>query len=295
MPKKTISTFNGLTQTAGVAHSLIVVPAQPGGSGQISIPSGSTIANVPAMATMPTVTSFRGFINGDATPGNVQYFLQFFNQATVPANSTVPLASFLVTSTNGFAFAASDISTSGLEVWLLNNVPVQTGLIVCLSTTEATLTISTGAVTMDLSVDIDSSELPIFGLTKVGPMTGAAFTCWTAVQQAAGTYNTLVSLEATELLGADRWLYFVDVAGLADINGRPMGFPPIFLPANSTIKLSFGRGRQFVSMTNVKTLSMGLGIYVADALVTWNNSTIPPTKGVYVTTTNSATLTAYIK
>jgi len=291
MPKKTISTFNGLTQTAGVAHSLIVVPAQPGGSGQISIPVDQilTIANVPAMATMPTVTSFRGFINGDVTPGNAQYFLQFFNQATVPANGAVPLASFLVTSTNGFAFAASDISTSGLEAWLLANTPVQAGLIVCLSTTEATLTISTGAVTMDLSVDIDSSELPVFGLTKFGPTTAALWTIWTAANQAAGTYNTLVSLEVTDLYGEDEWLYFCDGAG------KPLGFPPVFLPANSKLILSFGRGQQFVSFQKADVLSYGLSIVVANALLTWNNSTVPPTRSAFNGAGHSVSFTAYIK
>lgn len=266
MPKLTVSTFNGLTQAAGVSTNLII-----------------------STSSLPVIQNVFGYVNGNATPGATQYWLHLFNQATVPANGTVPLMSLQVLSSDGFYFDWTDL---GLQTGNLTNLPGTGGWVLCLSSTEATLTIGTGAITMDCSVVYDSSVIPIPGLLKYGPSSTPTATIWTTAQGAAGTFSTLFSLRIQERVGADHYVYiFTDVT--VQNHAIANGWQPIKLLANTTLELSFSRGFNPRGLNRSYVLSKGCYVYIEDSLITFDNSTIPPTMNNDSITTNAAYITAF--
>lgn len=137
MPTQTVSTFNGLTQAAGAAFSLILTTN-----------------------TLPTITRISGYCNGVV---NTQYFLQLFNTSVAPANASVPLYEQQILGGDGFTFHTLGLDTSKLSNGTL--IPAN-GLILCLSTTEGVLTLGTGAVTMNVEVELDATQ-DVFPLNQV--------------------------------------------------------------------------------------------------------------------------------
>jgi hypothetical protein len=266
MPKTTVSTFNGVTQTAGVSTSLII-----------------------STNSFPSIKTVYGYANGNVTPGAVQYFLQLFNQATVPANGTVPLASLQVLSSDGFVFDWVDF---GLSTGNLTKTLGSSGWILCLSTTEATLTIGTGNVTMDCNVDFDSYIVPVRGLIKYGPATGPTQQIWSNAQGVAGTYSRLFSLKVTELLGANRFIQvFNDITtgDLVPANNIPL----IPLAANSTVNLSFSGGIVMFGVNRSYVQKRGCFIYILDSIPTFDNTVTPAQISNANVTANSASVTAF--
>jgi len=177
MSTQTVSTLNGVTQTAGASASLII-----------------------SANALPNLLAITGYCNGTT---NAQYFLQLFNQATVPADTAVPLYSWQVLGTDGFLFnfRPDGLDTSKLKDGILNPA---SGLILCLSTTEGTLTIGTGNITMDVQVDLDSPQgiIPI-PQTFVGDTTTAVASLTVAADP---SQNKLVSYNVKNSTGADGYL-----------------------------------------------------------------------------------------
>jgi len=189
MPVKTISTFNGVTQAAGAATNLII-----------------------STNSLPVIRAIYGYCNGTA---NAQYFLHFFNSTTIPANGTVPLRSLQVLGGDGFG--PYNYVEAGLDPaqWDTGGALVtSSGLIVCLSSTEATLTIGTGGVTMDIEVDIDTEDLPLLGQTAVGDLTTPVATFQTVV--ADPSTSLLTSFNCKNLTAGTRYLMLF---GKSPVNG----------------------------------------------------------------------------
>lgn len=269
MPKQTISTFNGLTQTPGAGFSLII-----------------------STNSLSTIQSIYGYINGNATPGAAQYWLQLFNQATVPSNATVPLASLQVLSSDGFQF---DWTEWGLQTENLTKLITTSGWIICLSTTEATLTLGTGNVTMDCSVDIDAGIIPIFNAVSTGRIAGNC-SVWTEADGAVNNHLLLSAfIENGEATARYVGVFLDDGTGLNGNTSVFAGNIPIFvLPASQNITLNFGRGINPSGCDRTYVQRYGCRILVFNNLPVFDNGFIPPKFATQVVV-NVVHITAYYK
>lgn len=223
-----VSTFNGRTQTAGVATSLII-----------------------CTQGLPVVQSIKGYCNGTA---NTQYFLQFFRQSTVPTDTSVPLLSLQVLGVDGFIF--NDKPTGWDSQQLRSSVGLTTnnnGLIVCLSTTEATLTLATGGVTMDIAVEVDTGELPILGQTSVGDTTTAVASLLVAADP---SQNKIMSFNVTNNTGGVAYLMLFGLV-------PSTGMTPVQqwkFTSGQNLKMPFGSG--FFILDGDSNYAIHTGIYL---------------------------------
>ena len=139
----------GATQTPGAAFSLAIAQA----------------------GTKISILDYSGYVNGSA---NTQYWLMFFAQPTVPANGTQPLYKEQVIGVDGFRFGYMPKGVQSAQFMALSQAVQQPnlgGLIACLSTSSETLTLATGAVTMDLDVFIEEYESLQPNTTIAGDLT----------------------------------------------------------------------------------------------------------------------------
>lgn len=270
MPTKLISTFNGQTQAAGAGTSLII-----------------------ASSSLPTVQEIWGYCNGSA---GTQYFLQIFNAATVPSNTSVPLVSLMVTGGNGFG--PFEYTKQGWTPELLtetNNLVASSGLIICLSTTESTLTIGTGNVTMDCMVKIDSGDMPIakLGETKVT----TALSSGVQVVKADPSQNKLIKFTAVNNDGVKQFIALYGAnpntttfGTSAGTGGSSANFVPQqvfeFPTTGVTAQCGFG---WFVNQLD-SSYTLHTGLYLAVCQVDANgNLKIPVT----LNTSSTSTITSY--
>jgi len=172
-----------------------------------------------------------GYCNGvDST---TQYYLQLFALAAVPANGTVPLRSLQVLGTDGFRFNYNDI---GLTTTAMAAALNSGNLLFVLSTTEATLTIGTGSVTMDLSVEVEEYEFRIAGLQSVTESGSGYLLVWTQATGAAGEPR-LYRIRATNVSADDFYLHLAarDIGASHLLPGGGW-----LVPATSDHVISFG-------------------------------------------------------
>jgi hypothetical protein len=98
------------------------------------------------------------------------YYLMFFNGVTVPANGAQPIFKQQLLGADGFIY---NYMPRGLWGANLTTPPNIGGLIAVLSTSAETLTIATGALVMDLDVEIEEQNVDQPGTTTVGDLTTA--------------------------------------------------------------------------------------------------------------------------
>lgn len=234
MPTQTISTFNGLTQAAGVAYSLILTNN-----------------------TLPTITRISGYCNGVA---NTQYFLQLFNAAAPPANASVPLYEQQVLGGDGFAFQTLGLDTSKLSNGTL--IPAN-GLILCLSSTEGVLTLGTGSVTMNVEVELDATQ-DIFPLNQVSAGDTVTNVGSLAVVADPST-NRLVSFNVQNNNGATQYLQLFGKAPVA-------GATPVqewTVNATKVLKQFMGGGYAVLDGDANYVIHTGIYLYVSSTAGTY--------------------------
>lgn len=179
---RTISTFNGATQAAGQATSLIL----------------------DTLNRRLRINKLEGYCVGNNGDSTTQYFLQIFASATVPANNAVPLRSLQVLANDGFVFdyAAND----PLNVSQLSEPPNTGNCVVVLSTTEHTLTIATGNIKMDLTAEIEDYETQPINTTTVGDTVTAVTSLQVWAEAASPTPSALIKVIATNNAAGTQYL-----------------------------------------------------------------------------------------
>lgn len=135
------------------------------------------------MLLAPVIEKIEGYYAGAANA-----YLQFHDATAAfapPANGTVPIREMLITPTNGFLWQYMNDALK-VELGQLVN-----GLILCVSTTQGTLTLATGTTKATFEVSIEEYEERQYGTTTVGDFT-------TAVQSINpwndGTFHSLQSI-----------------------------------------------------------------------------------------------------
>jgi hypothetical protein len=199
------------------------------------------------VATHPvSVLRVRGNFNGNTNPA----WLHIFDATAAPADGTAPMvAAIPLYQTTGF-YAAFEVGA----------LQFTKGCYVCVSTTQATKTLSTD--TMDVTVELDEPEYPT-GTTFVGdlttPVTGLQV--WTEAAGATAR-KKLFSLEVdgTNLTGAQFIQIFAkDTVNTGDV---PVISIPIAAGAVKTgsSKLTFGAdGSDIFSIDSTSAATKRLG------------------------------------
>jgi len=238
MPTKTISTFNGATQGVGAGASLII-----------------------GLQGLPLIQSIKGYCNGTQ---NTQYFIQIhqlaaIGVATLPSNGAVPLWCQQVLGGDGFVFNDRPLGTSTSQLATTSAVTTTGldpayGLVLILSTTEATLTIGTGGVTMDAIVDIDSGDLPILGEKSV---IGSNVNSLIVV--ADPTTKKLTRVIADNNTGATGYLMLF---GKVPTAGDKPVLPAWKVLDATELTLNFGAGGYRVAQVTNSPYAINTGIYL---------------------------------
>lgn len=175
--------------------------------------------NIVAATTARNLVSVRGYFRG-----GVDAWLQFHDAAALPSNGAVPMKSFQL-------MAALDYFKSYDPDPLLFG----TGIVICVSTTEGTLTISSALA--DFMVELEDTGFVPIGTSVAGDLvTGRdSLTPWT---NAAGPKN-LVQIDWTNGDNAVRYLMlFGRTAGVADGDKPLMQWKATALQAQQS--LTFG-------------------------------------------------------
>ena len=246
MPTQTISTFNGLTQAPGAAFSLILTTN-----------------------SLPTITRISGYCNGTV---NTQYFLQLFNASAPPANASVPLYEQQILGGDGFTFHTLGLDTSKLSNGTL--IPAN-GLILCLSTTEGVLTLGTGAVTMNVEVELDATQ-DVFPLNQVS-VGDTTTNVGSLLVKADPSTSKLVSFNATNNNGGTQYLQLfgaVPAAGASPVQEWTVA-------TTATLKQFFGGGMFVLDGDASYVIHTGIYLYVSS------------TAGTYTAVANGWTIQAF--
>lgn len=205
------------------------------GSGAAAL---SLTINDDATSAAPDIIRISGYMNGTSS---TQYWIQYHRAGAMSelSNGAVPLRSEQVIGGNGFTFDYYNLEP--LDVSALSALPTNGKLLLCVSTTKATLTKAT-TETMELSVEVSGTERE-GGLTQ---------TISTGVQNQA-TWTTA---------SGPKKLYELDVTAPGSftasttINGTAYNFIQIYadnagaqrivheqkIAVSETLKLRFGDG-----------------------------------------------------
>jgi hypothetical protein len=181
------------------------------------------VTNVVA-STMPcSMVRVQGYNSG------VDAWLQIFNLSELPTNGAVPLKSFAIPQTLAFSWAFDP-----------TNLDLGIGLVVALSTTEATLTIGTGGNVMDVEVDFQENCIIPNNCSTSGDMTTACHTLTVWAKDTSAPVkqglNTLYRVLAVDSGGVDTYLQvFSDTPSTGNI---PVA--QVFLPASVETECNFG-------------------------------------------------------
>jgi hypothetical protein len=245
MPTRTVSTFNGITQAAGQANSLIVAT----GNQQVKI------------------FNIEGFISSGTA--NAVYFLQLFAQATVPAAASVPLRSLQVLNLDGFTFAYQPEGLNMMSMGVASSTGLNQGnLVIVLSTTEHTYTAPTDGAVFDLSVDVEEYELQQANVNSNGTLTGAAvqnLTVW--VDNASGAKYRLLKIAGTNSSGGT--VYLMLFAAPTPATGAAPIQQWALTNGSSLPPLVFGDGEPVMSQDISGTIHQGCYLYVSSTAQTY--------------------------
>lgn len=205
------------------------------GSGAAAL---SLTINDSAESACPDIIRISGYMNGT---GSTQYWIQYHRAAAMSelSNGAVPLRSEQVIGGNGFTFDYYNLEP--LDVSALSALPVQGKLLLCVSTTKATLTKAT-TETMELSVEVAGVEREP-GLTETASTGVQNQTTWATASgpkrlfeldvTAPGAFTT-----ATTIDGVD--YNFIQI--YADNAGAQRMVMEERIAVSETKKLRFGGG-----------------------------------------------------
>lgn len=212
-------------------------------------------------------------IVGSVSSAAAVVYLQFFNSATVPADTTVPTLSLAISTVN------FDIDLSTVHVQL------DTPLSYCISSTQATKTVS--AVTTKFDLFIEEYESLPDGLSVAGDYTTLADSLqpWTEAQGP----KTLYLVEAIGNIGDAYLMVFAKNANTVSNGDRPIRvLPALVLGDGSALGyFRFGKGGYSpYSQDADKTRRVGCSLFLsttADVLTNVGGAT------------NAGTFKAYYK
>lgn|GEM_PF-5335140 len=161
------------------------------------------------------INKIEGYCVGATAQDNAQYFIQIFALSAVPINGSIPLRSLQVTANLGFTF---DYLEQGIDVSQLAVPPNVGNCILVLSTTEATLTVATGNIKMDCSVDIEEYETQPVNTTTVGDQVTAVASLQVWAEAANPTPSALLQVIAKNNSGGTQYLmlFAKDAPALGD-------------------------------------------------------------------------------
>lgn len=239
----------------------------------------SLTINDSAESACPDIIRISGYMNGTAS---TQYWIQYHRAAAMSelSNGAVPLRSEQVIGGNGFTFDYYNLEP--LDVSALSALPVQGKLLLCVSTTKATLTKAT-TETMELSVEVAGVEREP-GLTETTSSSVTEQATWTTANGPKRLFELdVTSLGAlTEYTTIDGVNYnfvqiYADNAGLQRIVSEHK------FEGSETIKLRFGGGLSPAAKGSDGTLYKGC--YVA----------ISSTRGAYTEAVDGVNITSRYK
>lgn len=198
-------------------------------SGALMTPQAATSLLIAPAGGGANILSISGYCYGTAA---TNYYLMFFNGVTVPADGTQPIFKQQLLGADGFIFS---YMPRGLWAANLTNPPNDGGLIAALSTSSETLTIATGALVMDLDVEIEEQNVDQAGTTTAGDLTTAvaSLQVW-AEADGVGTANlggekNLLKVQVINKSGSDQYLQLFaqnDPATNSATLGEKISIPP---------------------------------------------------------------------
>ena len=142
---------------------------------------------------------------------------------------------------------------------------------------------------MDAMVDIDSYVIPYTPVITIGPTVGSSLVFWTDI---AGGHTSLVSCSVKNTSGAAVYLLFsVDNAGTVPATNLPNNY---VVANGATAFLYFPRGVNPTGEDVSYVRHYGLYVTALTGLITFNNSTMPPTPVIPVAAASGITISGTI-
>lgn len=151
-------------------------------------------------------------------------WLQVHDAAALPSNGAVPLKVYPLQAASAFSWRFDP-----------TGIPLVNGLVLAVSTTEATLTVGTGVNVADWDVDIEEFERRITGLTESSGAALDELTLWSDSE--SNSAKRVYYLTAANTAGGTR--YLMQFATVQPLDGaKPVNVWTIL--NNATVVLNFG-------------------------------------------------------